>query len=41
VKSPELYIDNPGVNRAFIHESVVALTLNALGCRLGISRNSQ
>lgn len=41
VKSPELYIDNPGVNRAFIHDSVVALTLNALGCRSGISRYSR
>ncbi|MCB8875994.1 alpha/beta hydrolase family protein [Acidisoma silvae] len=38
-ESPDLYVDNFGVDRALIHESVVALTLTALGFGSGISRN--
>lgn len=30
IENPELYIDNPGIDRALIHERVVDLTLRAL-----------
>lgn len=39
-ESPKLYVDNLGVDRAYIHESVVALTLDALECGADISRHS-